>query len=106
VESLQKTRFKELNAFDRLEGERGLDTDEKVRKNLVINELEHSLLQEEISWRQKSRILRLKEGDQCTKFFQRVANSNRRSNSIELLLVDGSLSSNQSVIRNHVVHFY
>ena len=106
MESLKKTRFKELNAFDRLEGERGLHTDEKARKNLVINELEHSLLQEEISWRQKSRILWLKEGDKCIKFYQWVANSNRTSNSIESLLVNGSLSSNQSVIRNHVVHFY
>jgi hypothetical protein len=46
-----------------------------------MSELEQSLLQEEISWRQKSRILWLKEGDHCTKFFHRVANFNQRSNS-------------------------
>jgi hypothetical protein len=46
---------------------------------------------EEISWRQKSRALWLKGGDKCTKFFHRVANSNRRSNSIESLSVNGSI---------------
>jgi hypothetical protein len=31
----------------------------------------------EISWKQKSRVLLLKKGDKCTKFFHRIANSNR-----------------------------
>lgn len=53
----------------------------------------------------KSRVLWLKEGSKCTKFFQRVANSNRRNNSIELL-VNGSVSSNQTKIRDHIVYFY
>lgn len=42
----------------------------------------------EASWRQKSRCLWLKEGDRNTKFFQRVANANRRYNRIDKLLVE------------------
>lgn len=40
---------------------------------------------EEFSCRQKSMALWLKEGDKCTKFFHRMANSNRRNTSIEAL---------------------
>ena len=47
-----------------------------------------------------------KVGDKCTKFFHRIANSNRRFNSIEPLFVNGTYSSNQSIIRDHVVQFY
>jgi hypothetical protein len=101
-----EARIEELEALDSLEGIRGLETEEKERKSLITSELEHSFLQEEISWRQKSRILWLKEGDHCTKFFHRVANSNWRSNSIESLSVSGSVSSNQVVIWNHVFQFY
>jgi hypothetical protein len=35
-----------------------------------------------------------------------VANSNWRNNSIASLLLDGSVSSNQTAIRDHIVHFY
>jgi hypothetical protein len=35
----------------------------------------------------------LREGEKCTKFFHQVANSNRRNNSIESLLVNGSAFS-------------
>jgi hypothetical protein len=69
-------------------------------------QLEKATLLEEISWRQKSRALWLKEGDKCTKFFHRVANSNRRNNSIEALSVNGSVSSDQSAIREHIVQYY
>ena len=100
-----KARIEELEALDSLEGVRGLETEEKERKSLIISELEHSL-QEVISWRQKSRIFWLKEGDHCTKFFHRVANSNKRSNSIESLSINGLVSSNQVAIRNHVFQFY
>jgi hypothetical protein len=39
-------------------------------------------------------------------FFHQIVNSNRRSNSIESLSVNGSISSDQQVIRDHVFHFY
>jgi hypothetical protein len=105
VGHLNKARSEELEALDSLEGVRKLATEEMERKSLITSELEHSLLQEEISWRQTFRILWLKEGDHCTKFFHQVANSNQRSNSIESLSINGLVSSNQVVIRNHVVQF-
>jgi hypothetical protein len=52
------------------------------------------------------RVLWLREGDKCTTFFHRVANSNRRNNSIEQLEVNDIVSSNQSEIRDHIVQFY
>jgi hypothetical protein len=69
-------KAEELKALDGLEDERGLGEKEKERKRVIFRELEVTLLQEEISWRQKSRICLLNEGDKCTKFFHLIANSN------------------------------
>jgi len=77
-----------------LEGIRELDVagegivlveEEKVRKEFA-RELERLLLCE------KSRALWLREGDKNTKLLHRVANSNRRNNTVEALLVNGYLS--------------
>jgi hypothetical protein len=62
-------------------------------------ELERLLLCEEISWRQKSRALWLREEDKNTKFFHRVANSNKRNNAIESLIMNGSLYSEATDIK-------
>jgi exonuclease III len=107
IVEIRKAKFlEELLAFDRLEEDLGLSPEDKIRKGEVIRALEISILQEENSWRQKSRVHWLKEGDKCTKFFHRIANSNRRSNAMESLSINGSVSSDQQVIRNHVAHFY
>jgi hypothetical protein len=105
VDSLKKACLEELCALDRLEEERGLDSEEKLRQSLIVSDLEKIVLQEEISWRQKSRVLWLK-GDKCTKFFHWIANSNWRSNSIESLFVNGSVSLDQPAIKDHIVQFY
>jgi hypothetical protein len=106
MEFRKKALLDELNALDCLEEERGLISEEKLQKTVVISELEHATLQEEISWRQKSRVLWLKEGDKCTKFFHWVANLNKRYNFIESLSVNGSVSSDQPIIRDSIVQFY
>jgi hypothetical protein len=72
-----------LNAEGRL-----LTEDEKLKKEDFSRELEKSIFLEEVSWRQKSRALWLREGDNITKFFHRLANSNRRNN-LESLVVLG-----------------
>jgi hypothetical protein len=61
VDSLKKARLEDLRAFDRLEEERGLDSEEKLRQSLIVSDSEKIVLQEEISWRQKSRALCLKK---------------------------------------------
>jgi len=57
-----------------------------VWRKRVILELQRATLLEEMSWRQKSLTLRLKEGYKCIKFFYQVANLNTRNNSIEMLV--------------------
>ncbi|KAF3647470.1 hypothetical protein FXO38_18639 [Capsicum annuum] len=46
----------------------------------------------EMAWRQKSRALWLKYGDNTTKFFHKSANAHRRFNNIDLLETDGEPS--------------
>jgi hypothetical protein len=77
---------------------RGLDSESLLRRNSIASELERTILQEEISWRQKSKVLWLKAGDKCTKFFHQIANSNIRSNSIESLSVNGHQRPNCSIL--------
>lgn len=72
----------------------------------MIRELEKTLLCEEVNWRQNPRALWLKEGDNNTKFFHRVANSHRRHNHVGILRINGVLSSDTVAIKDHIVNYY
>ena len=61
---------------------------------------------EEVSWRQKSHVLWLKEGDNNTKFFHQMANSHRRNNYMERVEVDGAVYEVELEVREKVVQFY
>ena len=54
---------------------------------------------EETFWRQKSRALYVKEGDNNTRFFHRLANSHRRANHIRRVEVDGVLYEDEPGVR-------
>ncbi|XP_030958979.1 uncharacterized protein LOC115980926 [Quercus lobata] len=82
-----------------------LSDDEKRDKERIRLEIKRMALLEEISWRQKSRVLWLKEGESNMKFFHQIANSNR-GNSIGSLIFCGVLTSDQEVIEEGIVRFY
>jgi hypothetical protein len=96
----------DLRELDTIEEDWALDSAELAKKGEVSKELEACLLMEDVSWRQKSKILWLKEGDKCSKFFHSMANSHRRYNSIDSFMIEGNLTNNQAVISEHIVKYY
>ena len=85
----------------------GLFTGEdRVHRLNTQAELERTLLLDEVSWRQKSRVQWLKEGDKNTKFFHRTANANRRNNCIEVMTHGELRWKTQEKIREGIVDFY
>ena len=73
---------------------------------MARSEVKNLLSLEEISWRQKLRMLWIKEGDNNTKFFHKVANSRRRFNHLSFLEVDGVIYEEESEMAAQVVNFY
>jgi hypothetical protein len=96
----------DLVALDLKESLGGLSPFERDQRGAYILELEKLAHLEEISWRQKSRVLWLKERDNNTKFFHQMANSNRRRNFMEKVDVDGIVLDTDSDIRERVVQFH
>ena len=82
-----------MNVLDARKETYRLIAEEKLEQVNLRIDIEKLTLLEEISWRQKSRVLHLKEGDANTKFFHRMTNSNRKNNGIESLMDNGTLSS-------------
>ena len=78
-----------LELLDAKEGVLGLTKTEINERNGVRLQVEYLLSLEEISWRQKLRMLCIKEGDNNTKFIHKMANSHRRYNHLSFLEVDG-----------------
>ena len=95
-----------MNDLDVREETHPLTTKEKLEQVNLCTDIEKLTLLKAISWRQKSRLLHLRERDANTNFFHRMANSHRRNNGIESLMVDGTLSSDQGMIADCITHFF
>ena len=106
VEWQKKQLIEELKTLDAKEGVFGLTDGEKCHSVDLRSQVEHLLSLEEISWRQKSRMLCIKERDNKTKFFHKMANSHRRFNHLRTLEVDEVVFEKESEVNNHAVQFY
>ena len=106
VEERVRNLWKDLSDLELTEESRVLVEEERLDLERVRGKLEKATLMEEICWRQKSRVLCIREGDRNTKFFHRIANSHRRFNSIDRLMVDGELFSDLEAIAGGISHFY
>ena len=94
-----------LKLLDAKEGEFGLSDAETCERVVMRSEVENLLSLEEISWRQKLRMLCIKEEDNNTKFFHKVANSHRRYNHLSILEVDGVIYEEESEVAAQIVQF-
>lgn len=89
--------------MDKLESQGGLEANLAARKVTLRNALDDISKKEEISWRQKSRIKWVTEGDVNSNFFHKVVNGKRRRSFIkELELDDGTIIKNNEAISDEV----
>uniref|UniRef100_A0A2N9HVH9 Elongation factor P C-terminal domain-containing protein n=1 Tax=Fagus sylvatica TaxID=28930 RepID=A0A2N9HVH9_FAGSY len=95
-----------MASLDAVAETRHLTREESNKRVQLVVDLERTSLLDEISWRQKSRALWLREGDKNTKFFHRLANSNRRYNSISSLSINGVMSTDPDAISESITNFY
>ena len=101
----KKCLLSELLGLDAREDLSGLSQEDQTRRIQIKGEIAYLASLEEISWRQKSRILFV-EGNNNTRFFHQVANSHRRTNYIRGIEVDGVLYEDEEEVRSKVVNFY
>ena len=97
------TEFLELDMREELQV---LSLENRSRRTMIKADIEHLASLEEISWRQKSKALFIKEGDNNTRFFHRLANSHRRTNQIRGMEVEGVLYEDDRDVQAQVVEFY
>uniref|UniRef100_A0A7N2L7I8 ARM repeat superfamily protein n=1 Tax=Quercus lobata TaxID=97700 RepID=A0A7N2L7I8_QUELO len=102
----KKSLLSELLGLDAREDLWGLSHEEQTRHTHIKGDIAHLASLKEISWRQKSRVLFVKEGDNNTHFFHRIANSHRRTNHIRGIEVGGVLYEDKEEVCSKVVHFY
>ncbi|RVW43419.1 putative mitochondrial protein [Vitis vinifera] len=120
-----KTKLKEWNrdVFGRVEYRKNValeqmqfwDAKEKISR-LTVEEMEARreareeykkwVLLEEVTWRQKSREVWLKEGDRNTNFFHRMANAHRRRNNMERIRINGVWKSEENGMSEGIVNAF
>ncbi|KAJ9682243.1 hypothetical protein PVL29_018228 [Vitis rotundifolia] len=120
-----KAKLKEWNknSFGRVEYRKNLaleqvefwDAKEKTGR-LTLEELEarkearedykNWVLLEEITWRQKSREVWLKDGDRNTGFFHKMANAHKRRNNVDRIKINGAWLTEENGIREGIANAF
>ena len=103
VEAKKGEALKQVEYWDEKEKYVALNMEECEARNGARKAYKSWVIKEEIFWKQKSRELWLKEGDNNTRFFHRMANAHSRRNWLSKLKVNGCLHSEENNLRNSVV---
>ena len=103
VETNKKDALRKISFWDDREKVRGLDLEEAEERVKARADFKSWALIEEISWRQKSREIWLKEGDKNTGFFHRMANAHRRRNCLNIICINGRKLDKEEDIKEGLV---
>ncbi|XP_019074375.1 uncharacterized protein LOC109122301 [Vitis vinifera] len=104
LEVNKNSALQQLEYWDGVESERTLTLAEAEQKKQAKDAFHHWVLLEEVHWRQKSRELWLKEGDRNTGYFHRMANAHRRNNSMDRIMINGELLTEDQEVRDGIVN--
>ncbi|RVX19039.1 Transposon TX1 uncharacterized 149 kDa protein [Vitis vinifera] len=106
VDVNKKVALDKVNFWDGQEKIRPLSLEELEARKVAKGDFEKWALMEEVSWRQKSREVWLREGDRNTGFFHKMANSHRRRNCLSKIKVDGVWLTEEQEIKRGVVRAF
>ena len=87
VDEQKKFALKNVALWDDIESRRPLSESERQERMGAMKDFKKWAIMEEISWRQKSREIWLKEGDRNTGFFHKMAKSHRKRNNIDRIRI-------------------
>ncbi|RVW34760.1 LINE-1 reverse transcriptase-like [Vitis vinifera] len=102
VEAKKGEALKQVEYWDEKEKYDVLNMEDCEARNGAREAYKSWVIKEEIFWRQKSRELWLKEGDNNTRFFHRMANAHSRRNWLSKLKVNGYWHSEENNLRNNI----
>lgn len=105
VEEWRKHLWKDLGELETTEESCGL-SEEKLDLERIQGELEKDSLFGRNLLEAESRVLCIREEDRNTKFFLRMANSHKRFNFIDRLMVNKEMSSDLEAITKCISCFY
>ena len=83
-----------------------LSTSEMEAKVEALEDFKRWGLMEEMTWRQKSREIWLKEGDKNTGFFHRMVSSHRRQSHIKRLRINGCWYAEDRSMRKDIANTF
>ncbi|XP_034697243.1 uncharacterized protein LOC117923106 [Vitis riparia] len=106
VEYRKNTALEQMEYWDAKEKTSRLSLEELEARNEAKEEYKKWVLLEEITWRQKSREVWLKEGDRNTGFFHKMANAHRRRNNVDRIKINGAWLTEENDIREGIANAF
>ena len=106
VEIKKKEALSRISYWDEVEKDKELSLTEAEEREMARENYKEWVDMEEVSWRQKSREIWLKEGDRNTGFFHRMENSHRRRNSITSIRINGRNLVKEAEVKEGLVRAF